>query len=429
MSDYVSRLESTTILIRFRSAEADGVFFYTGYQGDYILLELVEGKMTTSVNLGSGRVTIATKNGGYGDNQWHTVKLERFKRSVNLTVDFLDSSTGETLGNFTGFSLPDLQASFFVGGLPDPLLKLKSVSRRNFIGCLQELIFNDYELFSELGTKFGSVQLRGVFTPTCPEVKFSTTSPPESTSGIIKTASGVTASTLDVRGATEKTPGLPSSRQETALRTDSVRHSRMNESVRCNSKNSSCDPVVISSLETEVVTTSPDTTSASGIPLLPCSQNSISCTSFSEPTFTVPSGLASGRTSSDHSQPTLRPTSRTEYKTPLNYSHQDTDPFIAKTQPSLSTSGRDSPSTRPSRPTDTVIMASKNERGEKDLTLWFALAAGIAIVVLVLVIAIIVKVNAANRKKYEMKDSRNFRTPVIDAGSFQKSSNDLKHVV
>ena len=146
VSSYVEATSVTTSLfVRVRSSESDGVFFYTAHtNGDSILLQLTNGRIAASVDLGSGSVTIATKANTYNDNQWHRVKLERVKRSVNLTVDNSDSSTGTTLGAYDKFSLPKSKTSFILSGLgSDNLNKnLQTVGGRNFTGCLRELVFN-----------------------------------------------------------------------------------------------------------------------------------------------------------------------------------------------------------------------------------------------------------------------------------------------
>lgn len=381
----VSRVGATSLLIRFRSADPDGVFFHTAYKGDYILLELTNGRVATSIDLGSGSVTLTTKNGGYADNQWHIVRLERLKRSLNFTVDSSDACDGETRGHFTRFSLPDSKTSFFLGGLPDSQLKSKSVSRRNFTGCLQELTFNNYELFSKLHAKADGIRARGTIVPTCP-VKATSTQDFQ-----LKSSPTVRMSYISsIANLSRFSNSTPSSR------TDYTK----NQSVLCDNKNSSC-------IESKNVFSTPlvKTTTSLVSSDSPCPPNTISCGS-----------RLGGLPTTGPSRMTPSPASR----------HQDNEHHQTNSQPSLFT---DHPTTRPNGTTvGTVIMRSENERKEKDLTLWFVLAAGIAIVAFLLAIAIIVKINSANRKKYEMKKSR-YEPPASDSGSFLKSTSKRKDFV
>lgn len=384
----ISRLEATSLLIRFRSAKPDGVFFYTAYKGDYILLELTNGKVSTSVNLGSGSVTIATKTGGYDDNRWHAVKLERFKRTVNLTVDSSDVSQGETQGNFSQFSLPDSKTSFVLGGLSNSQLKLKSVSGRNFTGCLQELIFNDHELFSKLHAKADGV--RGAIVPTCPEVKQASTQAFQESSSIRGTSA--TISTTVETGSTNTT----------------TKNMSTLGSIPAQFKS---DGVALSTPPVETTTRNAD------IPSSSCPPNVICAGSPSRLTTTGPSRSTAIVQIASNEQASM-PTPSTEH-TGSQYHSQNTEPRITK-KPGSSRDER--------RTTKTIMLASSNERKEKDMTLWFVLAAGIAVVAIILAICIIIKVNSANRMKYKMKNSR-YKSPVSDGGSFLKSSGNRKDLV
>ena len=379
----ISRVGDTSLLIRFRSAHPDGVFFHTAYKGDYILLELTNGRVATSIDLGSGSVTLTTKNEGYADNQWHLVRLERLKRSLHFTVDSSDASAGQTQGNFTRFSLPHSKTTFSFGGLPDSQLKSKSVSKRNFTGCLQEFTFNDYELFSKLHEKADGIRARGTIVPTCPVEATSTQAFQLKSSPTVRTS--YIFSISNVSGFSNSTP---------SPRAGYIK----NQSVLCGNKNNSC-------FRSGVI---PESKNVISTPLVKTTTLLVSSGSPCDPPNTISCGFRLVLTTAGLSRMTpSRPRQDREHQT--------------NSYPSYFT---DRPTTRRSSGTTAkiVIMASENERNEKDLTLWFVVSAGIAIVAFLLAIAIIVKINSANRKKYEMRKSR-YKPPVSDGGSFLKSTS------
>uniref|UniRef100_A0A8C4EL35 Contactin associated protein-like 5a n=1 Tax=Dicentrarchus labrax TaxID=13489 RepID=A0A8C4EL35_DICLA len=132
------------ISLRFRSHQAEGVLLHgEGQRGDYITLELHQGRLDLYLNLddsrlrfSSGRVAVSV--GSLLDDQhWHSVHIERFNKQVNLTVD---SHTQHFQTKGEGHSLEvDYELSF--GGIPLPG-KPGTFLRKNFHGCMENLYYN-----------------------------------------------------------------------------------------------------------------------------------------------------------------------------------------------------------------------------------------------------------------------------------------------
>ena len=95
-------LTTTNIELRFRSWNPDGVLMESrGGAGDFLILSLVSGKLELRWELGSGPGmlvvgetaregrTMSTGGdlGGMGLGRWHRVKVKRYHRDVQLTVD------------------------------------------------------------------------------------------------------------------------------------------------------------------------------------------------------------------------------------------------------------------------------------------------------------------------------------------------------
>ena len=379
---------TTSISVRIRSTQPDGVFFYTAHDGDFILLELTNGRIAASVNLGSGSIAIKTKKKAYNDDQWHRVKLERVKRLVNLTVDNSDTSKGKTPGAFYKFLFPDKETRFVLGGFTDDKkTKLKSVTKKNFTGCLQELIFNGYDLFDEFNKSAKEISSRGKFLNSCPR----TATKPPTVSGQYNTGTSVlgtlkTTKASEVFSVTSTDQKLP-----------------------CILLGFPCDGTTtgLPTSQTHVVT-SPQVTSGKRVYTYNQSTSSLKTLFLS----------------------TVGPTTRTSETSPSNLENLPTDKNVQTTTSRPSTTGRKATQDNGMpRTTGEVIMASRNERREGDLTVYFILAAVVGLVAFVLAILIIVKVNWASKKKYAIRGKQHEREYWADTGSFQRSTKESKPLV
>ena len=379
---------TTSIFVRVRSSQPDGVFFYTAHDGDFILLELTNGRIAASVNLGSGSVTITTKKNAYNDDQWHRVKLERVKRLVNLTVDNSDTTKGKTQGAFYKFLFPDEKTSFVLGGfMDDKKTNLKSASSKNFSGCLQELVFNGYDLIDQFNKSAKEITSRGKFLNSCPK----TPTKPPTVSGPYNTSTSVSGTfkatkaseVFSVSSTDQKLPcillGFPCGDTTTGVPTSQAH-----------------------------VVTSPQVTSSKRV-------------------YTYNQSKSSFKTVI---QSTVGSTTRATETSPSNSENLSTDKNAqtATSRPSTTDRKVTQDDGMP-RTTGEVIMASRNERREGDLTIYFILAAVVGLVAFLLAILIIVKVNWASKKKYAVRGKQYERDYWADTGSFQRSTKESKPLV
>jgi hypothetical protein len=386
--------DTTSMSVRIRSSQPDGVFFYTAHGGDFVLLELTNGRIAASVDLGSGSVTITTKNNTYNDDQWHRVKLERAKRLVSLTVDNSDTSKGRTRGIFNQFLFPS-KTSFVLGVFKDDK-KTKSVSKKNFTGCLQELIFNSYDLFDKFNNSAKEITSHGEFLKSCPKPPTeppTTVSHPFNTStsvlGTLKTTKASTISSVASSG--QKLPcilsGFPCQGTTTGLLTSRAR--------------------VVTSSKVETTTDTLSSTSDKGV-------------------YTNNQSRTSMKTLI---QSTADPTATTREASPSDSHDLSTDKNVQTVTNRHSvrkvTQGNGVP-----RTTGEVIMAaSRNKRREGDLTIYFIVAAVVGLVAFLLAILIIVRVNWASKKKYAVRGKQSERDYWADTGSFQRSVKETKPLV
>lgn len=412
VSSYVeASLVTTSLFVRVRSSQSDGVFFYTGHvNGDSILLQLTNGRIAASVDLGSGSVTIATKANTYNDNQWHRVKLERVKRLVNLTVDDSDSSTGTTLGIFDRFSLPKSKTSFILSGFSrDDLNKnVQTFSGRNFTGCLQELVFNGYDLFRKYNKSAKEITSQGKFSKTCPKPP---TTPPKVATTLYKTPTTVPVPSNRSTPGTFKTTKTSGAFSITLPPTTSKK-----------------SPCIVAGISCESTTAGVPTSQAQTV------------TSSQVKHVTTPSSNQSWTASETSSQSTISPKERTEDSSHTNPSSLKTHLSTTKSakiyknvhttiSQDFSTSKKVTEAYGGPRTTDEVMMASQSKVSEGDLTIYFVIAAVVGLLAFLLAILIIVKVNWASRKKYAVRGRKYEKDYWADNGSFQRATKESKPLV
>ncbi|XP_062843349.1 contactin-associated protein-like 2b [Trichomycterus rosablanca] len=132
------------ISLRFKTTKGDGVLLHgEGQQGDYLTLELRRAKLVLQINLGSSQYgsiqghTLVSGGSLLDDDHWHSVRVERYRRSVNFTLDE-HTQRFRTNGEFDHLDL-DYEISF--GGMPVST-KPSSGGPQNFVGCMENIYYN-----------------------------------------------------------------------------------------------------------------------------------------------------------------------------------------------------------------------------------------------------------------------------------------------
>uniref|UniRef100_H3AW98 Contactin associated protein 1 n=1 Tax=Latimeria chalumnae TaxID=7897 RepID=H3AW98_LATCH len=138
------------IYFNFKTLEKEGVLMHgEGLQGDYITAELQNAQLLLHINLGTSPVhsieghTTVTVGSLLDDQHWHYVKIERYGREVNFTLD------GEVRRFYCNgdFDHMDLDSEVVFGGVI--VHKYPSLSgKKNFRGCMENIIYNRYRMTS-----------------------------------------------------------------------------------------------------------------------------------------------------------------------------------------------------------------------------------------------------------------------------------------
>ncbi|XP_053323848.1 laminin subunit alpha-1-like [Spea bombifrons] len=139
------RSTSSQIVIHFRTFAPNGLLLYLASNGtrDYLSMEMVDGKLRVSVELGSGPLILMT-DGRYNDGAWHKVAFQRNRKQGILAVmDSYNSTQRETKQGEAPGVASDLNRSdkdpIYIGGLPRSRSVRKQLSSRSYVGCIKNL--------------------------------------------------------------------------------------------------------------------------------------------------------------------------------------------------------------------------------------------------------------------------------------------------
>uniref|UniRef100_A0A8C2F193 Contactin associated protein like 2b n=1 Tax=Cyprinus carpio TaxID=7962 RepID=A0A8C2F193_CYPCA len=125
------------ISLKFKTTKGDGILLHgEGQQGDYITLELQQAKLLNQYGSIQGHTSVSSGS-LLDDDHWHSVLIERYRRSVNFTLD-QHTQSFRTNGEFDHL---DLDNEITFGGMPVSA-KPSSGGRENYIGCMEAIHYN-----------------------------------------------------------------------------------------------------------------------------------------------------------------------------------------------------------------------------------------------------------------------------------------------
>ncbi|XP_074814117.1 neurexin-2-beta isoform X29 [Natator depressus] len=133
----VMHTEAEDVSLRFMSQRAYGFMLATTSKesADTLRLELDGGQMKLTVNLGKGPETLFAGH-KLNDNEWHTVRVVRRGKSLQLSVDNVTVEAGQMAGAHTRLEFHNIETGIMTER------RFISVVPSNFIGHLSSLVFN-----------------------------------------------------------------------------------------------------------------------------------------------------------------------------------------------------------------------------------------------------------------------------------------------
>uniref|UniRef100_A0A8C2JJD8 Contactin associated protein like 3 n=1 Tax=Cyprinus carpio TaxID=7962 RepID=A0A8C2JJD8_CYPCA len=160
----VSLADRDVLSMNFKTLLNSGMLVHMEeHSGHSFTLELFRGKLLLQLRKGTKTHLSALLGSLLDDQHWHHIRVERIRGLVNFTVD----------KNTQQFQLPEFhflnsfhKISF--GGTSASGLQ-KSHSRRNFHGCLENVLYNDISVIERAEEQQLSITVSGNVSFTCPE--------------------------------------------------------------------------------------------------------------------------------------------------------------------------------------------------------------------------------------------------------------------
>ncbi|XP_073796608.1 laminin subunit alpha-1 isoform X1 [Danio rerio] len=160
------RSMSTSVVMFFKTLSPNGLLLYLASNGtrDFLSIELVEGKVHLTFELGSGALTM-TSSRTYNTGSWYRIALQRNKRKGHLSVMAASNPSerevleAEAPGQASDLNRSDLDP-IYIGGLPASRPIRRQVVARSFVGCMKnvEIARTNFDLLREAyGVKKGCV--------------------------------------------------------------------------------------------------------------------------------------------------------------------------------------------------------------------------------------------------------------------------------
>ncbi|KAJ8279563.1 hypothetical protein COCON_G00066290, partial [Conger conger] len=139
------RSTATHIIILFKTFAPNGLLLYLASNGtrDFLSIELVEGKVRLTFELGSGPLTLTTTK-AYNTGSWYKIALQRNKRKGYLSVMAAYAPTeretveGESPGTASDLNRSD-RDPIYIGGLPSSRPIRRQVVARSYVGCIKNM--------------------------------------------------------------------------------------------------------------------------------------------------------------------------------------------------------------------------------------------------------------------------------------------------
>ncbi|XP_066555448.1 laminin subunit alpha-2 [Amia ocellicauda] len=134
----------STIMFKFRTFSTDALLMYfaTKDMKDFMSVELSDGRVKVSYDLGSGTASV-TGPQRHNDGKWKSFTMARVQKQANVTIVDIDTNEEEKIvtvsqGTNSGLNLKDDERIYF-GGLPSLRNFRAEVTLKKFAGCLKDI--------------------------------------------------------------------------------------------------------------------------------------------------------------------------------------------------------------------------------------------------------------------------------------------------
>uniref|UniRef100_A0A2K5E5S5 Laminin subunit alpha-2 n=1 Tax=Aotus nancymaae TaxID=37293 RepID=A0A2K5E5S5_AOTNA len=176
----------STVMFKFRTFSSSALLMYLATRDlrDFMSVELTDGHIKVSYDLGSGMASVVS-NQNHNDGKWKSFTLSRIQKQANISIVDIDTNQEENIatsssGNNFGLDLKADDKIYF-GGLPTLRNLRPEVNLRKYSGCLKDIEISrtPYNILSSpdyVGVTKGCT-LENVYTVSFPKPGFVELSP------------------------------------------------------------------------------------------------------------------------------------------------------------------------------------------------------------------------------------------------------------
>ncbi|XP_069778449.1 laminin subunit alpha-1 isoform X2 [Narcine bancroftii] len=160
----ILRSTTTQLVMHFSTFSPSGLLLYLASFGtrDFLAVELADGKVRVTFDLGSGVLTLMSKK-RYNNGTWFKIAFQRNRRlGVLAVMDPFNSTDREIAQGESPGTASDLNRGqkdpIYIGGLPRSRSSRKEIVSKSFVGCLKkvEIYRSTFDLLrNSLGVKKG----------------------------------------------------------------------------------------------------------------------------------------------------------------------------------------------------------------------------------------------------------------------------------
>ncbi|NWS67194.1 LAMA2 protein, partial [Crotophaga sulcirostris] len=134
----------STVTFKFRTFSSNALLMYlaTDDLKDFMSVELNDGRIKVSYDLGSGTASVIS-NQNHNDGKWKSFTLSRIQKQANISIVDIDTNEEETIatsstGSHFGLNLKGHEKIYF-GGLPTLRNLRPEVNLKKYTGCLKDI--------------------------------------------------------------------------------------------------------------------------------------------------------------------------------------------------------------------------------------------------------------------------------------------------
>ncbi|XP_016060358.1 PREDICTED: laminin subunit alpha-2 [Miniopterus natalensis] len=134
----------STVMFKFRTFSSSALLMYLATRDlkDFMSVELTDGHIKVSYDLGSGMASVVS-NQNHNDGKWKSFTLSRIQKQANISIIDIDTNQEENIatsspGNNFGLDLKADDKIYF-GGLPTLRNLRPEVNLKKYSGCLKDI--------------------------------------------------------------------------------------------------------------------------------------------------------------------------------------------------------------------------------------------------------------------------------------------------